>query len=529
MSQLESDYIQKCLDNANHKLNLENDILYTRTLNLPLSFNKMDSVVHFSTLPGSLETYELVMDWIRDLRLNHINNENIFSESIHVHEGFVTLYALNSLRRTHNPNFLYYYGVVRNGTKLYPLSEYNFNTNNIEWIPFKYICQNQKFDVILSYYLSILFSLHNANREFRYTNYNLCIENIMMKTMSQNSFDVEYLFGDKKFFVTNHGYIPVIMKQTKSYVKVIVDGQNKSFGYNNTHDIPFETQGIYTDRGFVITDAYKLLMGILEITFVHNREVYDKFLTIYSYFSKESPEKYFGTNYFIPYYDKTSHFSLTDLINHILNLHPSMVSNESQNDVLKCVGFNLEIKSQSLEYYTAKNTIQLYDFLKFYSHRVSHMENQNNQIIEKGINFFEKYFEVENLKREKVRQQKIRDILYNHDVLYEIPEDITIFDNDRYTNLFLKYIDNSIMYLNTWERTKTGIKILQYLRQGNDNFGLLFEDYSKMVEDNHLYHESLFTNLIKIRVVIRNSSKLKVKFSKVITFLETLASLDAYL
>lgn len=523
-------YINDCVLNAKRKFDLELDLLYTKSTTLPITINDFPSLLCFSTLAGSLESHHMVGEWIRNMRLEGLSDQEILkSTNISPHDAFVTLYALNSLRRHKVPNFLFYHAVIESSTdevckNFMTLNEFNFNNDSDEdWYSFEDICEECDFEEILSYYMSILLSLYNANQEFEYTHYELNASNILMKPIHSHPFDVEYKFEGIPCWVTNYGYVPLITNHHKSYVKVVADGKLKSFGYNDVNAIPFETKGIYTDRGFVITDAYRLLMNILEITRKNDIAVYNKFRPIFEFFYKEDPVKFLNKNFFIPYYAKISNLNIKDFIRHIVTLYPWIISIESKHDVLRCIGNHLEIKSKSFNYYCIKNSIQLYDFLKFYSHYTDESNQKSIQkIMDEGIDFYTKFFENDVIRKEKNLQQRTRDFLYDHPTLYEVTDNSSIFETPKYTKILIEYLETAVEYVNAWEKAKTQYKIFHYIKICNEDYSFLAEDYKKMIDDNQVYYDLLYESLIKIRTMFRNNLHLYSKFSQQILFLETL-------
>ena len=539
-------YIEECKRNSSKKSEIELELLYSKNFNLPISSNMLETKVFLPTLPGSLENTEIILEWIREIRDKDeaVKLEDIFENEISRHEGFVSICALNNLRRNHIPNFMYYYGVLEKDNKYYAITEEfatsfkeirNINiekydeTSSIEsinsevFMDFDYICENEDPTTVLSYFLCILMTLYTANKEFNYTNYSLTCKAITMKFITASTFDVEYKFEGDTLWISNNKYIPLIKDNSTSYVKLVVDDTLKSFGYNNLEDIPYEAKGVHCDKGFVITDAYKLLIDIMEVTKISNPEVYDKFVPLYSYFSKESPDKCFGKNNFIPYYSKTSDLHIRRFIKYTLNIYPDLVSVVPKNDVLRCIGTNLVVKSKHLNYYTIRTVIQLYDFLKYYSF---HSNESNTNIIQDLVNFgmtyYSRYFEKKNLKRETNIQQKIRDILYNQSTLFEVPFDIKILQNEKYTEILCKFLKSSVTYYNTWDKSKTKYKIFDFLRKTNPDYELIFEDYCKMMNDNYEYYQNITNNLIEIRDMFRQNLHLYKNYTKEIIFLESL-------
>lgn len=530
-----SRYIYDCIENAKRKFDMELDLLYTKNVTLPITVNDCSSRLCFSTLPGSMESYYTIMEWIRNLREKEIYNNTVLNNSntVTAHDAFISMYALNSLRIHKIPNFLYYHAVIENRSTSSPkllnfitLNEYNFNNpEDEEWYTFEDVCRSENYEVILAYYLSILLALYNANLEFSYTNYELIPKNILMKPFKNKIFDVEYGFENESLWITNYGCVPIIANNDKSYVKVMADGKLRSFGYNNVDAIPFEDKGIFTDRGFVITDAYRLLMSIYEITYNENPEAYNMLKYIFNFFNKDEPKNFLKKNHFLDknHFLKNEALELKNLIKYIIKLYPDCVSKKPSNDVLRCIGNSLEIKSSSFDYYIAKNVVQMYDFLKFH---FNFMNDKNKNVIQKvindGVDTYGKFFENESLTKEKNRQQDIRDVLYEHNTLYEVTDNPKIFENSKYIKQLVTYLNISVVYVNEWERAKFYSKIFNFIKDVNEEYVLLYEDYSKMIQDNQVYYDLLFETLIKIRNMFRENLNLYSKFSKQILFLETL-------
>ncbi len=550
----EEKYLQECRENAIRKKKTEIELLHTKCVSIPVESSIFENYVYFNSSPGTLESYELVMEWIRDIRLGS-NYKNMLYHQISSHEGFIGLYALNSLRKNKNPNFLYFHGIVeikgkennaypmspkrkeklpdspkydfddimRTQSTFYTLSEDLFIDKDIFRFSLRDVCQKENWIVIMGYFLSLIFSLYNANTDINYTNYDLNVDNIMMRDMESSIFDVEYDFGDRTIWITNYGYIPTITRFSKSYTKISIEGGQKSFGYNNLSQLPFEEKGIYCDRGFVISDAYSLLMGILESTIEKNNEVYRKFSVLLSYFTQEDPRRMFSNRYFLPYYNSTKDLNIYDFIQYILKVYPEFNVYKSKNDVLHCIGSSLEIKSKSIEYYTIKNTIQLYDLIKYYS---SFMNVDNNEtiieVINKSIGYYTKFFEKENIIKDIERQGNIEFILNNHFYIFEVPETTELFTNKKYSGVLIEYFNHCILYFNTWERLKISIKMMKFLESSSSIFKELCEKYNEVFENNKEYYDCMYQNLNSFRSLFRRNLEIFPQYKKQILFLECL-------
>jgi hypothetical protein len=521
---MDEQYLIECKENAIWKKNLELEILHNHSISIPIASSEFENYVYFN--PNSLESRELVMEWVRDVRLGS-NYKDMLYHQISSHEGFMGLYTLNSLRQSKNPNFLYLHGITgvkeKENTIFYALSEDLFYEEDIFSLSFRDICSKENWVSILNYYLSLLHSLSDANKKIQYSNYDLNVDNIMMRNMNSAIFDVEYIFDDKSIWVTNYGFIPTITRFSKSYCKIPIGNIPKSFGYNNISQIPFENKGIYCDRGFVITDAYSILMGILETTYKSNIEAYNKLKILHLFFFKDEPHLLFKDRYFLHYRENTSQLDINNYIKFIYKKFPEFLSFSPKNDVIRCIGSKLEIKSKSLDYYSVKNTIQLYDFLNYYTNMINeYNENDITDIINKGIVYYNKFYEKENGKKDYNRFLSIEFLLQQRNFIFEAPEEILIYNTKDFNEVYQSYIENCIYYFNCWERLKTGIKIYDYLKSNSDLIKSLNEKFNSMYTLNFEYYDSVYKSLIKLRTFLRKNLSLFSSYKKQILFLETL-------
>lgn len=546
---MQEKYLEQCRDNAIRKKKLELELLLTKSASLPIESSTFENYVFFNSFPGTLESNELVMEWLRDCRLG-ANPKKMLIHQISSHEGFVALYALNSLRKSKNPNFLYYHGVVQitekdededllakkqlspgyvkydSNATFYALTEdlfLNEEDEDMFNISFREVCETENWTTILSYYISLLLSLNNANKDLMYANYDLNLDNIMMKYMGNAIFDVEYNLNDFNIWITNYGYVPTITRFSKSYVKIMVENMPKSFGYNNISQIPFESKGIYCDRGFVISDAYALLMCILEVLYVKNIEAYEKIKILASYFIKDEPSKLFGKRHFMPYFAKTEKLNMEEYIKFVYKNFEEIISFKPKNDVLKCIGYKLKIESRKTDFYSVKNLIQLYDFIKYYSFFIT---EDNQDVILKVINLciedYNKLYQKESFSKELDRLNQIEENLSHKSVVFEIPDNLTILSNPKYSNILINYINYCIVYFNTWERLKMSIKITEFL----DNIHPIIKDinykYKEIYENNKDYYETVYQNLTSFRSIFRKRMNLYSLYKNQILYLETL-------
>lgn len=482
-------YISLAKRNAVIKKTMEIRTLYNNSQPLPIFLNDKEAHVFYSPFDSNLETDELVEEWVRKLKLDGLSEETMMMETT-CHDIFVTLFALNNLRRLGIPNFLYYYGGVNVDTKFYSLTEYTFNTEYKNWSTLTDICKYQSYENILSHYLSILLAIYYANHVNEYSHYNLTSDDILMKPIDESDSQTEYNFRKVKVYINNHGFIPMITNHDKSYIRLNVDDSLTSFGYNDTSEIPFENKGIYSDTGFPITDAYRLLISILKVTYDHNPNVYKKLLKVYEYFDEDEP-----VNKFIHLYKRTENMRLGDFIAYILINNKSVYSETPDNSLVRCIGVNLEVKNKDSKYYIAKNMIQLHDMINFYKM----IHEKSEEIIKREINLFVENNLKESVKKEMSRFEIYKNEINSHTIIYKVPDKINIMYNDKYLDLLCKNMRSMEIYLHTWKRVELGIKILENIKHIDESYVNILNDYIHLLENNKTYKEEIIRSFKDIK------------------------------
>ena len=507
----EETYIEASKYNAISKRELEEKLMYQNTQKLPVFFEGKEARIIFSPNKYSLESDEIVREWIRKLRIDGLNRETTMLRTS-LHDAFVCLFSLNILRRTGSPNFLYYYGVMNNGSNIYALSEYAFNRDNKKWKTFEEICQTQSYETIIKYYLSIILSIYQANHSCGYTHYGLTPADIFMKPAEEKDYETEYQFRSTNIYINNGVYIPLITNHHKSYVNISIDGNSKSFGYNNIDDIPFEFKGIYCDRGFPITDAYSLLKHIMVIVRDTNFPVYERFYELSKFFNEISR----GQEYFIPYYEKSAGPTLGDFIDFIINRHSDIISYRITKPLVRCMGINLEIKPGIINYYSAKNLIQLYDLINF------NLVDYSNDILESSLRQFQKLYMKESYKKELQRFETIKDFLNRHVIIYEIPDDTKLLHNKKYRDVLIKNMKSMVLYINEWEKAKTYLTLLKFLSKIDTEYNTLFTYYNTTITTNQGYYNTLIGELHKVREYMQNDETINSLFLNEVLLLQNL-------
>jgi len=509
--------------------------------------------IYLSSLPGSLENNERFLEWFRHFRMLCIENkdekelslslgkfkkvnfgsngfiiktpkislnekvENEKADSL-THEAFIGLYALNSLRKKGIPNFALIYGAYET---YYPKTQTNEKSPPIfgflyEDINYKETlfdsCKSNNYETILSYYLQVIFSLKYANDYYEYSHYDLHSKNVLVRNVSSEEFDIEYDYDDgKKIWIRSPlGTIATIIDYSTSFISIKADEKVYNFGYNNYEEVPFEQVGIYTDRGFVISDAYKLLLHILICTYLANRPAFDKLKVLLSFFTSESPETCIieqkDTFFHLPYNTKTREFKMCDYIQFILRKfeNSSIIRYKSSGKNLKCIGNELEFNSKYLKnnlYYIPTNMIQLYDFIKYYGSLYNETKDERYVgIINQTVNGFEKEYGSILYKKEKERLNYFSSILNTRFILHELSYNINILKNPSYISTIQNHIRECIHYLNCWERMKIGIKILEFIEKGGEMFKKYYNEYNELYHKNKKFYDGVRQNLIKFYV-----------------------------
>jgi hypothetical protein len=480
-----------------YKRDLELKLMFQNTLGLPVFFEDKKACVIFSPNTYSLESDEIVKEWIRKLRIDGLNRDTIMLGTSS-HDAFICLFVLNSLRKMGSPNFLYYYGVMSNSS-FYALSEYTFTSNYKKWKTFEDICQTQSYETILKYYLSILLSIYQANHICSYTHYSLTPSDIFMKPIEDKEYEAEYQFRGGNLYILNGSYIPLITNHHKTYANITIEGENKSFG-------------VLYNRGFPITDAYSLLKHIIRILNECKSPVYNSFVNLSTFFEGISR----GEEYFIPYYDNTQGPSLGDFIDFIIKKNEGIVSYKINKPLLRCMGVNLEIKHSIINYYSAKSLIQLYDLINF------NLVDYNKEILQSSFKQFSSLYHKEAYSKELHRFEGFKSILNKHAIIYEIPDDIKLLRNNKYRDVLIKNMKSMIVYINEWEKVKTYTTIFQFLSEFGQDYNSIYGYYQNIIDANQGYYNTLINQLKNVKDKIQDDKDTYYLFLNEIILLENL-------
>lgn len=496
----EQSYIKASKINALSKKDLEAQLLNRKRSLLPITFSNSPTYVYYNPDDYNLESDELVNEWVRDLRINDEDRETLM-HNVSGHDAFTTLFSLNNLRKAGVPNFLYYHGVVNFNDNFFALSEDVFNKEYKTWPTFTEICKKESFKTILEFYISVLLAIYTANHKFEYTHYGLTCDNIIMKPVENTNFDVEYTFRNKTVYITNKNYIPIITGQEKSYVRLNIDGTDKSFGYNNVDEIPFEFKGIYCDRGFAIADAYTLLNSILEVLKEYNMEAFEKFRELSSFFNgyvNLTDDK------FLLYHNGTKDIHLGDYIAYMLLKEETIIKFESKSALLRCSGIQLEIKNNSNEYYTYKNLIQFYDYCRIYNKFVIN-DSENNLI-----------------KKELIKYETLKTALSLRPIIYQFPKNKSLISNKKYIDVMTSNIAELIDYYNNWERLKTSLLIIGTLSRSIEPLQDIALSYNELAVENKVYYKVIISQFIILKNLTRENKDIYNTLIKYVLFLESI-------
>ncbi len=264
-----------------------------------------------------------------------------------VHEAFVGLFALNSLRDRGVPNFAYIYGsfdctapFIDSSTKKVttwcnkdktPVTYCMYET--IENIgSMKDMCANCTAEEFLQNYLAVMLATLVASQMFNYTHYDLHAENVMLRKVSDQTFWVPYTHRGRGVWVKANGVVPTIIDYGMTYVEVVVDGTKTSAGFASTGDprtgpdsssYSLRSNGVYSNKANPMHDAYKLLcMSLHQMKAAGNLKTYNKVKELLAFFeSLETPDEIIqsqrGTYYFLPI-DYAEALSLETYLDYLL-------------------------------------------------------------------------------------------------------------------------------------------------------------------------------------------------------------------
>ncbi len=452
------------------------------------------------------------------------------------HEAFVGLFGLNPLRKKGIPNFAYVYGgfescppIINPETKkilpwgspdipsdmiFYTIFE---NTNFTETL--NESCKNDTYDVILSYFLQVVLALKAAHDYCKYTHYNLHTRNVVLRRtgLIPSPIEIEYQLDDSKsskvYIKSPKGAIATIQEFSTNYIYINVDGKPQGFGYNNYDNIPFDDKGIYNDKSFVIGDVYKLLLHILAYTYMENKVAYSHLKAMFTFFSLEPLEEVFkhqkDTYFHLPYDEKTATLKIEDFIALILKKYENsgIISKISSKSIapLRTSGNCFEKDEEFLKvaknyemYCIPRTTIQLYDFIKYYAGLHSDTKDPKYiELINKTAEMFEKEFTDTINETEQARLESISAVLNSRFILQEIPYNVNILSKESFRELYMGFISKCILYINTWERLKTGIKVLEFIEKGGSMFKQLYSNYTDLYNKNKTFYEAIRFNLLR--------------------------------
>lgn len=479
------EYFEQSRQNATAKQKLEYEILNEKTI-------LMDENTKILIAPNCMESQYLITKMIHDKRLNESGNTFINeNKESSFHECFVNLYGLNSLRRDKIPHFEYFNGVCQKEGKLYLINENEFTT-----VPLINIIPNLSSKKIVNIYLGILMSLYDANQKLRYTHYNLDCNSIEMRYISPGEINVKYTVDGNDFWLDYDSYIPVIKNSETSFVRMYVDEGQRSFGMNNLDKIPCEDRGIYVDRDFPITDAYRLLKDLMRVTILENTNAYRDLNKIWLFFDKYVDEKHQELD-FIPYDDKYAHLTLKKLIDYIIKYFPLYLKFNPEN-VVNVNGYEITFRNIQSPYLFSNSLIQLYDLIKFH---YSKDKTQKTFIKEGVAHYLENYYE-DDLQFYKDFSEKVSDIVENCDDIYEMSNNTKLLNSNKYLKDFRKHIIQGIEYFNYWDLLKIYSKVMKYLEHDVMNITELSTKFQSLLTEYEEYYNTLYETLMKNTKII---------------------------
>jgi hypothetical protein len=118
-------------------------------------------------------------------------------------------------------------------------------------------------------------------------------------------------------------------------------------------------------------------------------------------------------------------------------------------------------------------------------------------LINKTAEMFEKEFTEDINETEQARFEAISAALNSRFILQEIPYNVNILSKESFKDLYMGFISKCILYINTWERLKTGIKVLEFIEKGGSMFKQLYSNYVELQNKNKTFYEAIRFNLLR--------------------------------
>jgi len=465
-----------------------------------------------------LGNFDGMKDFFVDKVSRNPNNDTL------VHELVVGLYGTNKLRQ-YIPNFSYIYGGLKCSP---PLIDPNTkkviyscldNNNLVNYVLYenvapavdisKYVrtCSSQQF---LNAYLQALYSLRLASKLVDYTHYDLHAENLLIREPKLDKgkvFQIPYETENGLEYLRT-SFISTFIDYGYSHIKTedIIDGdklfKGQHFGVHGRAHV-----SIFPNRGWVIYDAYRLLMDCLKHAYnKQNDPVINDIRKIFVFFNDiDDPVQFLIDKVpgILPLIDKTENLQLDDFIRHIRSVcNCNFISvNPTSDPILDCESL-CPTEEKILSDVGLSGDIQIpNNIIQFNDLRVT-LEQQNktfdleylienfpyDQTIDPFLDNLDKEYKTLVSKIRKFNNGKYPDIsntpddvLFNFDSMSEIRQ--TYINMGEIFNLIDKintYIDIGIYVATVYNNDKT-VKRIDNLAGDLDNNIDLFDTEVKKI------------------------------------------------
>jgi hypothetical protein len=313
-------------------------------------------------------------------------------------ERFVSEFATNHMRSIGVPNFSMTYGhfvcsrpIIDTRTK--KVVEYcsSRTDDKVPYLVYENISNSVSaedyiktatVEQTLSLYLQVVTALSVANRKTGFVHQDLHPGNLLMRYIEKGEkFQIPYPRADETTVYIKTDSVATIIDYGLSIIRYPNDFSSSSSEEPKMHgNIERDSlrYGRYHSISWPLNDAYKLLMFLALYAYKSgNRLAFEKLKQIYGFFNNEvnsivqAINKQYGLRYTLPYTEKTRHFTMDDLIRHIVkNCGGGAVMSLSRDEsirVIECKSCNnvgLK-KTGKITIQMPKSFADLYDILPY--------------------------------------------------------------------------------------------------------------------------------------------------------------------
>lgn len=379
------------------------------------------------------------------LSLDFGNTRNLFLLKSSIkedlsHELSVGLNVANLARRE-IPNFAFVYG----GFDCEPFID-SFNPINIcgigedkiKYIMYEYVDNSvtltefistfSRIEDVISLYIQSVLSVLYANQRFAFTHYDLHGENILVRNVNVDNFQIRYSYKSVDYFVKAWNIATIIDYGLSYYEK---EGEGRS-----SSEIKLEQAFIYPDQDHPYHDIYKLFMSITDIAFSEDKTFLIKTfcIPVYEFFDSsiielendeekmeyllqqvtDRREYYMGT----PKFEEMTRYTPQTFVIKLIELFPNIISATLYNGLEQYSTSFGDLDTIMADVFGTKDDLpNLYRYFKLNKPvdenakiQIVHQEYENAQILLDRINFNDREDNINSLNMMGISDDNIYDV-----------------------------------------------------------------------------------------------------------------------